>query len=244
MTFIDTDEYLVPLQGNSWHAVFDSIEPDVHVLKMRSTRGKPRVDLMEAAPDQSVCENPNHRKERLPIQPCVVPRRNETFLRVYNCDFIKPPRPDRFARAMKQIYRPSFVLSHFVHYSTVTTGIARFFEDVESSNFTRAVQPAEWGDKFLDELNEGILIHTKSVLPHETAARDAACRVDSRNSCQVGIVCPESTPFVDEEHKKNVFTDAKGNFCNCWINPNVEALIPRLEEEMRRVGGQEVVAMA
>jgi hypothetical protein len=63
--------------------------------------------------------------ERLPTEACIV-HAVTRLLRVYNCDYIRPPRPERFARAMKQIYRPAFVLSHFVHYSTITANIARY----------------------------------------------------------------------------------------------------------------------
>ena len=73
---------------------------------------------------------------------------DKTYLETYNCEYIKSPKPERFSRAMvsirfmyllvslcyythlisccytqKQFYRPDFVLSHFVHYSTVTVSV-------------------------------------------------------------------------------------------------------------------------
>jgi len=165
--------------------------------------------------EPTICKSPSF--QRLPVEACLTPRSNETFLRVYNCDYIKPPRPERFARAMKQIYRPDFVLSHFVHYSTITKDIARLYKDVpDKAKFTREVQAAEWGDVFLDELKEGVLVHAKSVLPHETMTRNATCYTGSKRSCAVGHVCPESTAFDDSVHQKNLFRDADGNYCNCW----------------------------
>ena len=86
-------------------------------------------------------------------------------------DYIKPPRPSRFARAMKQIYRPDYVLSHFVHYSTVTSDIARYQK--EQANGTGDDELPNWADVgadkevFLNELEEGSLIHARSVLPQE-----------------------------------------------------------------------------
>ena len=74
--------------------------------------------------DQSKCEPPKSKHKDEPDS-CVVPKRDKTFLEVYNCEFIKPPKPDRCARAMKQIFKPNYVLSHYVHYSTVTKDIAR-----------------------------------------------------------------------------------------------------------------------
>jgi hypothetical protein len=55
MAFIDTDEYLVPIARPNisnhtphWHAVLDTIDINTsRVLKMKSSRGKPRHNLME-----------------------------------------------------------------------------------------------------------------------------------------------------------------------------------------------------
>ena len=232
LSFIDTDEFLVPMRNASWESVLqEAEEKHLHVLKMRSSRGKPRTNLMEVVDDPNICYNPQKVKSRLPTEACIVPRHNETFLRVYNCDYIRPPRPERFARAMKQIYRPAFVKSHFVHYSTITADIVRYYRDTpDKSRFTRRVSAREWGDAFLDELAEGVLVHTKSVLPYETMARNATCQLESKHPCAVGYVCPDSLPFDDKLHQKNVFHDDKGKYCNCWTNSHVEDyLVPKLE---------------
>jgi hypothetical protein len=236
MAFIDTDEYLVPMRNASWETVLQEAEDQgTHVLKMRSSRGKPRTNLMEVVDDPVVCHNPSPVKTRLPTEACIVPRRNETFLRVYNCDYIRPPRPERFARAMKQIYRPAFVLSHFVHYSTITASIARYYKDApDPSKFIRRVQTSDWGDAFLDELTQGVLVHTKSVMPHETMTRNATCWLGSKHVCQVGYTCPDSLPFDDKLHQKNVFHAENGSFCNCWVNRHLEDyLVPRLEAALK-----------
>jgi hypothetical protein len=122
MSFIDTDEYLVPMTNGTWQDVLQNISvsrPDVQVLKMRSSRGRPREQLMEELPDQSQCKPESNRKNRSPLDPCLVPRRNETFLRVYNCDYIRPPRPDRFQRASKSMNsaRSSHYLASLLHAS-------------------------------------------------------------------------------------------------------------------------------
>ena len=78
---------------------------------------------------------------------CLTKDPQQTFLKSYNCEYIKSPKPDRFQRAMvctfrffdftkgcttahhyvkqKQLYRPDFVLNHFIHYSTVTSDLAK-----------------------------------------------------------------------------------------------------------------------
>ena len=236
MTFLDTDEYIVPMRPNeTWTNLLREMEvQDVDVLKMRSSRGRPRLNYMEILADQSVCSDPTGRRNRLPEEFCVGPRSNETFLRVYNCDYIRHPRPDRFARAMKQIYRPAKVLSHFVHYSTVTQSIARYYlNHSDPSRYRRRVMESDFKDRFLDELSEGVLIHTKSVLPHETATRTATCHYATKHSCMMGLACPDSTPFDDAVHQKNIFLDEQGRFCNCWIDSHVENYwIPQLEHAL------------
>lgn len=178
-------------------------------------------------------------------EPCVGPMKNRTFLQVYNCDFIRPPKPERFSRAMKQIYRPSFVLSHFVHYSTVTAAMALPYTelkkraeeggeaplmDVHKSNWER-VQP----ELFMDELTEGALVHARSVLPHDTRRRSAECYPNSRYTCMMGYPCDDAVEFVDELHQENVFRNQDGGFCNCWRNSIVEdVLVPKLERMLMR----------
>jgi hypothetical protein len=53
MSFIDTDEYLVPMKANkkgeyNWNPVLDEMdENNIAIMKLLSSRGLPRVDLME-----------------------------------------------------------------------------------------------------------------------------------------------------------------------------------------------------
>jgi hypothetical protein len=52
MAFIDTDEYLVPMtppaDNYTWHPLLDEMDrKKIKILKLLSSRGKPRVDLME-----------------------------------------------------------------------------------------------------------------------------------------------------------------------------------------------------
>jgi len=39
---------------------------------------------------------PSNSNER----PCLAKRANETYFKTYNCEYIKPPKPERFQRAM------------------------------------------------------------------------------------------------------------------------------------------------
>lgn len=201
------------------------------------------VGLHRVLADQSTCKDVKYNYRSVPTEPCLGPRQNETLLRVYNCEFIKPPRPSRFARAMKQIYRTDYVLSHFVHYSTVTVDVAQYFADHPASalgskaEYVRNVHRKDWHapETFLDELTEGTLIHTRSVLAHETMRRSHECYLHSKYNCILGFPCPEAVDFVDGLYQNNGFHDEAGKYCNCWPNQRIESVfIPRLEALLRQ----------
>jgi hypothetical protein len=47
MAFIDTDEYLIPMMHDTWLPLLDKFDKEgIHILKMRSSRAKPRVEHM------------------------------------------------------------------------------------------------------------------------------------------------------------------------------------------------------
>jgi hypothetical protein len=203
-------------------------------------------------PDDVSCDIPTKRSaavRKLIPKSCQEPKRNETFLNVYNCDYVKPPRPDRFSRAMKQIYRPSYVMSHFVHYSTVTKDIALFWSNQShASNDTALIDWREAGsdrEVFLDELEQGTLIHARSVLPYETIYRSDMCKSKSKHKCPLGYVCPHSTSWIDDKESPNnlnPFVDDYGHYCNCWVNEQVASkMVPRLEKTLLRHRNEQVV---
>ena len=103
---------------------------------------------------------------------------------------------------MKQMYRPDYVLSHFVHYATVTEFTARYFDPHD--NPTTYMGPNNLNfdpskEIFVDELNEGTLIHARSVMPKETMFRNEICQLNySRMSCLLGYECPDSVEWKDD----------------------------------------------
>jgi len=167
---------------------------------------------------------------------CLVKREDRTYLETYNCEYIKSPKPERFARAMKQFYRPDFVLSHFVHYSTVTTDLATEKRHTKGKFIQDATTNLNL-ERFVDEIEEGVLIHAKTTVPAETFSRDKMCKPNAPSHCMVGIPCPDDLPFSDALHTKNVFHNEKGEFCNCWTNRKVEKYwLPKLKDALSNVG--------
>jgi hypothetical protein len=208
--------------------------------------------------DQSTCVDPTDDSTKGPnkdkTEPCLGPKSGEPFLSVYSCEYIRSPKPTRFARAMKQIYRTSYVYSHFVHYSTVTADIAITYAEFKMKKkahttgdrksaaraavYVASAHGRRWEEEspelFMDEQTQGALVHARSVLPHETRRQTAECYLKSKFNCMVGYLCDDAVPFVDAVHQNNVFQNPNnGTYCNCWRNRVIdETLVPLLAKRM------------
>lgn len=125
--------------------------------------------------------------------------------------------------------------------------MARLYKDFgPDETYISNVHSREWKkaspEVFVDELREGTLVHTKSVLPHETMYRSSICQLNSTSSCALGFACPSHVEFLDEAHQKNIFQNDQGKYCNCWVNSRVEEVFaPKLkaalEEHSRKISG-------
>ena len=132
-----------------------------------------------------------------------------------------------------------------VHYSTVTKDLDQSYSDFKLMhpdkepimNIRKNLKAWEKQshEKFMDEKNQGVLVHARSVLPQETRQRSAECFVGSKHSCMMGFLCEDDVEFVDELHRDNLFHNADGSYCNCWKNKVIEnILVPKLEALLRK----------
>jgi len=230
MASMDIDEYFVPMgEYNEWKSILNKLDKEnLKVLKFRSTVARLRLDLAKPYFDDGLIECGNLNQTETPTATkCVAKSDDVTFLRSYNCDYIKSPKPERFQRAMKQIYRPDYVLSHYVHYSTVTTK----YVVPNTSNETYAVGTVTKigrisikDERFIDEINEGVLIHARTRTPDETAGKsnNNTCKYMEKSACPVGVSCPDDLPFEDNNHKNGFIFGNDRTYCNCWVNRKVE----------------------
>jgi hypothetical protein len=132
-----------------------------------------------------------------------------------------------------------------VHYSTVTADNAETYKafqerpikdvnEVFNPTASRSSLKKNNPEVFADELKTGVLVHARSVLPHETRRIHAECFLNSKVGCMVGHLCEDTVEFIDSKHKDNVFHNPDGSFCNCWKNHVVEdVMVPRLERLLR-----------
>jgi len=91
------------------------------------------------------------------------------------------------------------------------------------------------GLSFLDELHEGTMLHSRSVLPNETREWSTSCVKESKHECKVGLVCSNSTHYDDRLVSKNMLVDENGEFCNCWHNHLIDEWVPKLEAAMHKL---------
>ena len=208
---IDSDEYLVPV--GKWKSIFEWLhqsvdkEKSTHILSFFQTRAKPIAELMEPYADDHSCKT------------CLKKNSSRTYLETYNCEPTKLPKPSDWAwRAKKQIYRPWYVLNHFVHYSMATIRINEHPGDTSPRFKERP--PYE---RRVDEVNEAFMLHTKSTLPKHTAGWYDKCK-SSADNCPVGVPWPRDDADTNQPSKL-----LYGLQNNCYRHEGVvNDVLPRL----------------
>ncbi|CAB9507485.1 Pfam:DUF23 [Seminavis robusta] len=231
----DMDEYLIPMGSyTSVLPILDSLdEKGTKILSFGSWRAWPRRDLIEEPvpiTDRSQCDHHFHCFElQVPTQ--------RTYLQTYNCDRQSGPKKDVMP-AEKQLYKPSYVRQHFIHYSSVT-----ILSDMNKTEFEK--QGYDWfrtriapdpKSRFSDEVNEATMLHTKAIARQDTAGWNEICKVEKYGkgaTCRIGVPYPE---VYDEER------DGPGNkdgfAYNCYINKKTEThWVPRLEKAIAKEHG-------
>jgi hypothetical protein len=225
----DTDEYFAPMgkYDNIKDVVKDAAKEGTNVLSFKSTRAYPNNHFMEKHGNGGECGSTED-----PM--CMIKRDNATFLETYNCDLVPLPKPGWADRAKKQIYRPDYVLSHFVHYSTVTKGMMVTHKE-QKKGWNYWYRESKSSERFTNELEEAVMIHTKTTVPGNTKGYDRLCKLGYQPSwkekCRVGFPFPNN---------KFVNASTPGGYAyNCYTNERVtETYIPNLRAAMTKRTGR------
>ncbi len=230
---IDTDEYLVPMgkYNNMKEVVSDAAKDDVHVLSFRSTRAYPNYETMELFYNGGECG-----KKENPL--CLAKKDNITYIEAYNCDFSPLPKPGWSDRAKKQVYRPDYVLSHFVHYSTITHDILKTYTEFEKEgkHFEQFYFEKFTKERFTKELEQAVMVHTKTTVPGNTKGYKKTCKFGFQETwkdiCRVGFPIPNNKLDVNASRPD-------GYKYNCYTNEKLTStFIPKLREAMKKRLGQ------
>jgi hypothetical protein len=185
MSFFDTDEYLIP-SGN-WSSIREwlqvgvetgSIAPETQILSLYETKASLNYHFLEPFVDDSIKECHSN----CTTCDCLKKRKNATYLESY-CEPNHFPRPYPLSKQkMKQLYRPSFVLNHFVHYATVTNYV---------HTKPRHARVVEWPvERRAIEFTEAYMVHTKTIGPAATSGWKATRKCQSPHKCPVGFPFP------------------------------------------------------
>jgi hypothetical protein len=154
------------------------------------------------------------------------------MLEAYNCDRQKPGQKSTVMPAEKQIYRTDYVTQHFIHYSTVTqTTNLPYGEYTKQFGGKRAFPDPK--SRFIDEVNEGLMLHSKAIARQDTANWKGNCHADRHSSdqCRIGFPWPEGAE--DAEEKSN----AEGWEYNCYVNEKIDKFwAPKLQAKMEEQG--------
>lgn len=157
----------------------------------------------------------------------LIVRDDTTMMEAYNCDRQKPGQKTTTMPAEKQIYRATYVHQHFIHYSTVTD-VTNLPLDQYKQQYKRARPFPDPQSRFIDEVNEGLMLHTKAIARQDTAGWKRNCHKDGSpiDQCRIGFPWPE-------DGSNRTFDDDGWKY-NCYVNPRIDRYwAPLLKNELR-----------
>lgn len=152
-------------------------------------------------------------------------------MEAYNCDRQKPGEKTTKMPAEKQIYRADYVKQHFIHYSTVTETTNMGVDEYLAKKYRQTRPYPDPLSRFIDEVNEGLMLHTKAIARQDTAAWKKNCHKDGRpiDQCRIGFPWPEEG--ADRDY------DNDGWKYNCYVNPRIDNYwAPMLQERLKEMG--------
>lgn len=167
-------------------------------------------------------------------EPCFelsVPK-NTTLLEAYNCDRQKPGEKKHQMPAEKQIYRADYVQQHFIHYSTVTSTTNLLLDDYTKQFGYKRPFPDPLS-RFVDEVNEGLMLHSKAIARQDTAGWEKNCRHNTKgiDQCRIGYPYPKGANETEITHTSD------GWDYNCYAHEKIDSYWgPRLQEKMQELG--------
>lgn len=230
----DIDEYLVPMGDyTTVPQLLDTLDSQgKKIISFASWRAWPRRDLI--VPPVPIHDNASICADPRPCFHCTVPP-NRTILQTYNCDRFQGQK-QKSMPAEKQLYRPEYVLQHFVHYSTVTVLSMYNKEETLAAGLVWknhiSVDPLS---RFSDETKEGTMLHTKAMATQDTAGWLDTCTGKSTwGLCRIGNPWPPPDPKIP-----NATKDELGWLYNCYVNHKIDDYyVPKLEKSLMDKIGQ------
>ncbi|KAG7346686.1 glycosyltransferase family 92 protein [Nitzschia inconspicua] len=227
----DIDEYLVPM-GN-YTSVLQLLEKldqeGKKIISFASWRAWPRRTHINNPDDttfndKELCSRRSQECFELSV------RDDTTLMEAYNCDRQQPGKKTSTMPAEKQIYRASYVQQHFIHYSTVTE-TSNMPLDEYKKVYNRARPFPDPQSRFIDEVNEGLMLHAKAIARQDTAGWKRNCHKDGSpiDQCRIGFPWPE-------DGSNRTYNEDGWNY-NCYVNPRIDNYwAPLLKNKLKEMG--------
>ena len=172
MMVTDIDEFIVPMgEHNDLRSVVDKFdEQGAKVLQFGSIRSKLRKEMTDIYSQQPGEEGGGEERGKCTCcevgrasgrRPCRIKGSAHSYLAAYNCNV---GHKDFGNRAQKQIFKPSYMVYHFVHYAVVTTSSLLPVKDGSSQRFRHP------DNEVVTVYDEAVMIHAKGMLPSSAAS--------------------------------------------------------------------------
>lgn len=212
----DIDEYLIPM-GNfsSILPLLEKVENEGNkIINFASWRAWPRRTHIND-PEKTTFKNNKELCDRKDECFELSVKKNTTMLEAYNCDRQMPGEKSDTMPAEKQIYKADYVKQHFIHYSTITESSNLNADEFRKKFDIRRPFPDPLS-RFGDEVNEALMLHSKSIARQDTAGWKRNCQKGGTvfDQCRIGFPWPEDG--------SNATSDKNGWAYNCYVNPRVD----------------------
>lgn len=119
---------------------------------------------------------------------------------------------------------------HFIHYSTITESTNLRLEDFAKKYPGKVAFPDPLS-RFGDEMNEGLMLHSKSIARQDTVGWKKNCHEGLKgfDQCRIGFPWPEDG--------SNATSDENGWEYNCYVNPRIENFwAPKVKAKLKEMG--------
>ena len=145
-------------------------EKGAKVLQFGSIRSKLRKEMTDIYSQQPGEEGGGEERGKCTCcevgrasgrRPCRIKGSAHSYLAAYNCNV---GHKDFGNRAQKQIFKPSYMVYHFVHYNAVTTSSLLPVKDGSSQRFRHP------DNEVVTVYDEAVMIHAKGMLPWSAAS--------------------------------------------------------------------------
>ena len=126
-------------------------------------------------------------------------------------------------------------MTHYVHYATVTQGLLQTKDAAHKAGayWSPSFHESRKADRFTDEINQAVMLHSKTTVPEYTVDWQMRCKLGAKNGYGEG--CRVGFPWPDNNAEGSEKADADGFGYNCYTNQKLNTYwIPKLRDAIEK----------